>query len=84
LEWGWREASSTATEYGGLRIAQQSEPYAYSVMAYFLLRVKIDLLRLENGGMVQQKPDLLQDFLEINCKNTQKQSNLNIIAHHLT
>jgi len=63
--WGWREASSTATECGDLRIAQQNELYAYSVMAFYLLRVKLDILRLENGRMVQRKPDFLQDF----CRN---------------
>jgi hypothetical protein len=61
----WREVSSTATKCGGLRIAQQNELYAYSVMACYLLRVKLDLLRLENGRMVQRKLDFLQDF----CRN---------------
>jgi hypothetical protein len=62
---GLERSISAATKCGDLRIAQQSELYAYSVMACYLLRVKLDLLRLENGRMVQQKPDFLQDF----CRN---------------
>jgi hypothetical protein len=62
---GLERSISAATKCGDLRIAQQSELYAYSVMACYLLRVKLDLLRLENERMVQQKLDFLQDF----CRN---------------
>jgi hypothetical protein len=35
MESGWGETPSAATECGGLRIAQQSALYAYSVMACY-------------------------------------------------